>query len=163
MIDEIRGFNNSLEALFPDLASKTAALIRNDIDQSVEIRELQVLQEATANEHEQISETASIRIEALGATARTVTGEVAEVLGSQADSLEIEDEDQSELNIQIKGLESFLQIKNHGALTLSLLGPSKYSARVSAYVYWDGEHNEDRFWATKEMGYTKLSHPSFGT
>ncbi|KAJ7017007.1 prion-inhibition and propagation-domain-containing protein [Mycena alexandri] len=143
LVDEIRGFNDSLEALFPDVASKAAALIRNDIDMSMEIRELQVLQQATADGHEEISETASIRIETLGGTARAVTE--AELVSPQATEALAD------------------QVENHGALTLSLLGPDRYLARVSAHVYWDGQHEQEPFWAfeDREMGYTKLSHPSF--
>ncbi|KAJ7748394.1 prion-inhibition and propagation-domain-containing protein [Mycena metata] len=169
LVDEIRGFNDSLEALFPDVASKAATLIRNDIDMSVEVRELQVLQQATADGHEEISETASIRIETLGGTARTVTEaelvspQVTEALADQVKSARIGDNDTNELDRQLKDLETFIQTRNHGALTLSLLGPDRYLARVSAHVYWDGQHEREPFWAfeDREMGYTKLSHPSF--
>ena len=66
LIAEIKDFNDSLEALFPDLSTQTAHLIRTDIDESVEIRHLQILQEATADDLEEISETASMRLKTLG-------------------------------------------------------------------------------------------------
>lgn len=95
MLSEIKGFNDMLESLFPDAKSKTLTLIRNDIDQSEEVHTLQLLQEATADEHEDISETASVRLEALGPTttaqsalpedARTITGETNTVPQQEGD------------------------------------------------------------------------------
>ncbi|KAG8810143.1 hypothetical protein FRC17_003072, partial [Serendipita sp. 399] len=68
LIAEIKGFNDSLVHLFPDVMSKTNNTLREDIDNSDEIRSLQLLQQASAEDHEEISETASERLNHLGAT-----------------------------------------------------------------------------------------------
>ncbi|KAJ3566753.1 hypothetical protein NP233_g6809 [Leucocoprinus birnbaumii] len=70
LVAEVRGFNDSLESLFPDAKLRMREVMRRDIDEAMEIRDLQLLQEATAGEQglEDISETASGRLEALGTT-----------------------------------------------------------------------------------------------
>ncbi|KAJ3571326.1 hypothetical protein NP233_g3826 [Leucocoprinus birnbaumii] len=70
LVAEVRGFNDSLESLFPDAKLRMREVMRRDIDEAMEIRDLQLLQEATAGEQglEDISETASVRLETLGAT-----------------------------------------------------------------------------------------------
>ncbi|KXN81750.1 Small glutamine-rich tetratricopeptide repeat-containing protein 2 [Leucoagaricus sp. SymC.cos] len=70
LVAEVRGFNDSLESLFPDVKLRMMEAMRRDIDEAVQVRDLQLLQEATAGEEglEDISERASVRLEALGAT-----------------------------------------------------------------------------------------------
>jgi hypothetical protein len=68
LVNELRGFNDSLESLFPDAQMRAAEAMRAEIEGAVEVRELQLLQEATADEHRDLSECASLRLEALGAT-----------------------------------------------------------------------------------------------
>ena len=162
LIAEIKDFNDSLDALFPDLSSQTAHLIRTDIDQSFEIRDLQILQEATADDHEEISETASMRLETLGTidtisqpSAPTVTGEDDDEEGDVT-------ENDNVLTKEMVALDKYVHKKNEGALTLSIFGPQSFSARVTAEVFWDGAQQRDAFWNDREMGFVKLSHPSFG-
>jgi len=160
LITEIKDFNDSLDALFPDLSSKTAHLIRTDIDQSVEVRDLHILQEATADDHEEISETASMRLETLGSTisleVSTVAGEgPVQVVGDTEESKDM-------LTKELEALEKYVHKKNEGALTLSIYGPQSYSARVTANAYWDGERERDGYWRNREMGFLELLHPSFG-
>lgn len=68
LVGELRGFNDSLESMFPDAQLRAAEAMRAEIEGAVEIRELQLLQLATADEHRELSESASLRLEALGAT-----------------------------------------------------------------------------------------------
>ena len=68
LVSELRGFNDSLESMFPDAQIRAAEAMRIEIEGAVEIRELQLLQLATADEHRDLSECASLRLEALGAT-----------------------------------------------------------------------------------------------
>ena len=161
LIAEIKDFNDGLEALFPDLSSQMKHLMRTDIDQSVEIRDLQILQEATADNHEEISESASMRLVTLGTidtvsqrSALTATGED----GDEGDVTE----SKNVLTKEISALETYFHKKNEGALTLSLIGPHSFSARVTANVDWDGEQQRDAFWDDRVMGFVNLSHPSFG-
>ena len=76
LVAELRAFNDSLESLFPDAQAKAVAAMRNDIEAAESVRELQLLQEATAGENtavenaviNAVSECASMRLEALGVT-----------------------------------------------------------------------------------------------
>ena len=160
LIAEIKDFNDSLGALFPDLSPQIKQLIRTDIDQSVEIMDLQILQEATADDHKEISETASMRletfttIEATSQPALTVTGEDGYEEGDVTESEDV-------LTKELTALENYVNKKNEGALTLSLDGPYSWSARVTGHVYWNGEKH-DHFRHDREMGFVKLQHPSFG-
>ena len=165
LIAEIKDLNDGLGALFPDLSPQTKQLIRTDIDQSVEIRDLQILQEATADDHEEISESASMRLETLttiediSQPALTVTGEDDDEEGNVTES---EDVLVLTRDSEITTLENYLDKKNKGALNLSLHGPQSWSARVTANVYWDGEKQRDHIWDDREKDFVKLLHPSFG-
>jgi len=68
LVRELREFNDSLESLFPDAQARAAAAMRAEIERSKEVRELALLQEATAEDHRELSEVASLRLEELGAT-----------------------------------------------------------------------------------------------
>jgi hypothetical protein len=95
LVAEVRGFNDSLESLFPDVKLRMRAEMQSDIDEAVEIRDLQLLQEATAGEQglEEISERASVRLEVLGATVSARTELLSD---SQSISAATEDKDQDE-------------------------------------------------------------------
>jgi hypothetical protein len=175
MVSEIKGFNDNLESLFPDIKRFTAENIRHEIDQSDDVVALQSLQEATTDDHEDISENVSMRLEAIGATAaaksqvsedrHTVTGETETTPDSSG---VVEEggapEELDELSTQMKAVDLYASKKSEGALTLQLLGPQSYSAHVSAHVYWDGRRSDDNwsYWDDREKGFVKSSHASHG-
>lgn len=181
MVFEIKGFNDNLESLFPDAKRKALESIRTEIDESEDVDALQSLQEATTDQHEDISETASVRLEALGATgtarsrvsedARTVTEETntasqADVDGADADANAnggVVEEELDELSKQMQAVDLYVQKKSEGALTLSLIRSQSSSALVTAHVYWDGR-KADRswsYWDDQEKGFVKTTHASF--
>ncbi|KAK0654909.1 prion-inhibition and propagation-domain-containing protein [Cercophora newfieldiana] len=170
LIAELRGFNDSLESLFPDAQAKAAQAMRNDIEAAEGIRELQLLQEATAGENNAVSECASVRLEALGVTVsartellsatRSVTDSEATVEREIAKEDEVADEEiprdgeegqegnaapdkLSELEKRFAALELFVGKRNRGALSTYVSGPYSRMAHVSAHVYWDGDRAED--------------------
>ncbi|KAL2173144.1 prion-inhibition and propagation-domain-containing protein [Thermothelomyces heterothallicus CBS 202.75] len=179
LVAELRAFNDSLESLFPDAQARAAEAMRSDIDAAVEVRELALLQEATAGEHGALSECASMRLDELGVSlsARTELLSVSRAR-SDADSEDTvehvanpreeadeeikrhdqegdwvtkpEEPEMTELEKRLKDLELFVGKKNSGALTTSIIGPFSSLARVSAHVYWDGE-KEDRDWPPSWM------------
>jgi len=69
LVAEVRGFNDSLESLLPDIKLRMRAEMQSDIDEAVEVRGLGLLQEATAGEQglEDISERAGARLEIISA------------------------------------------------------------------------------------------------
>jgi hypothetical protein len=95
LVAEVRGFNDSLESLFLDVKLRMRAEMQSDIDEAVEVRDLQLLQEATVGERglEEISECASVRLEALGATISARTELLSD---SQSISAATEEEDEEE-------------------------------------------------------------------
>ena len=174
MISEIKGFNDNLVSLFPDIKRYTSENIRNEIDQSDDIIALQSLHEATTDDHEDISDTVSTRLEAIGATAaarsrisegRHITGEIEDTSESSGVVAESDaPEELPELAKQMKAVDLYVSKKSEGALTLRLIGPFGHSARVSAHTYWDGRRSDDTWssWDYREKGFVKSSHSSHG-
>jgi Prion-inhibition and propagation len=72
LVAEIKALNDCLISLFPDVASKNAETVRIDIQSSDDIRPLQILKEASAVDHEDISDAATVQLERIGATATSV-------------------------------------------------------------------------------------------
>ena len=187
MVTEIRGFNDSLVDIFPDLRVREA--LRIEIDQSNEIRPLTLLQEASADDHFDISDTASNRLEVLGATAtarsilsrdddgRTVSEDhnvsppaAAAAVPLPTGEPEAEDPETGddatvvdELEKRLNAVELFASKKAEGALSVSMMGPNSYLARVTAFIGWEGR-NRDRhssFFDDKDKGFVRVHHASF--
>ncbi|KAK4451186.1 small glutamine-rich tetratricopeptide repeat-containing protein 2 [Podospora aff. communis PSN243] len=186
LVAELRGFNDSLESLFPDARAKAAEAMRNDIEAADGIRELQLLQEATAGENNGVSECASVRLEALGVTvsARTellsATKSVADSEATVERGLVKADEEadeeipradeggqkepeMSELEKRFANLEVFVAKKNRGALSTYVSGPYSRMSHVSAHVYWDGDRvdNSPSPWDERDKGFVPVSHAAF--
>lgn len=188
LVKEVRGFNDSLESIFPDAKRRAAEEMRVEIDESVQVDQLRLLQEATSEGHEELSEVASVRLEALGATASartellsqteeqmdvlTVTGDD-DVEEIHRDAVEGEtgraateaDEPLDELSKKLRDLEIYVGKKSTGALTLSILGPYSHMEHVSAHVYWDQDKRDYSFarrWDERDKGFVPMAHASFG-
>jgi hypothetical protein len=144
LVAEIRGFNDSLETLFPGSKSKVAEEMRLDVERSDDVLELQLLQGAIAGE---LSDCASARLEVLVASAHSIRSHL---LTSETDDATIGPEEQqdnvsvrsnddtggsttarqiepplTEMQRQIELVERFRKKKQTGALTLSLSGASR--------------------------------------
>lgn len=91
MIMEIKGFNDNLESLFPGSRLQVAEALRIDVENSAAVEELQLLQEATSEDHEVLSDVASARLEALGAS--TVRSELLTERSTVIEGLREADED----------------------------------------------------------------------
>jgi hypothetical protein len=188
LVKEVRAFNDSLESLFPDAKRKAEEEMRVEVEGSVEIGELKLLQEATSDGHEELSEVASVRLEALGVTvsartellsqtedqrdALTVTGaddnDVDEVPKEETEGGQAvlgEDQPLDEPSKKQRDLEIYVGKKSTGALTLSIIGPFSNTEHVSAHVYWDQDKRGDsvsRRWDDSDMGFVFMPHASFG-
>lgn len=175
LVAELRGFNDSLESLFPDAQRTAAEAMRSEVDDAVQVRELQLLQEATAVEHRELSERTSLRLVELGATVSARTGLLSETQGDDADmqaavgklalqdtgtdgtTPEIEDK-----RGRVKAVELYMQKKSLGALNAKLMGPYFGSACVSSEVSWDGEKGSRPYWDDRHGTFVSASHASFG-
>ncbi|KAH9476040.1 Small glutamine-rich tetratricopeptide repeat-containing protein 2 [Psilocybe cubensis] len=162
MINEIRGFNDSLDQLFPDIKKFTTESIKADIGQSDDVKALQSLQEATTGGHDEISESASVRLEAMGVT--TITGsQIGEIPRVGENTIEDEahlDEDNHPLRKLLQSADSLVSKKHLGRLTISVFGPDRYSAIVRARPYWDGQ-DSDSWWGNRDKGFIHSTHASF--
>jgi RNase P protein component len=178
MIVEIKGFNDNLESLFPGSKARIAEAMREDVESSASMEELQLLQDATAQEHGDMSGCASARLEVLGApsTARTelltVQGNLPEQDGDWEDVEDEEDAndgqtaravdpEMTELEKKMGAIKLYCKKKREGALTLRVEGPQEYSAKVTTYCYWGGE-TEGNWWVNRDKGFVKSFHASFG-
>lgn len=138
-------------------------------------------QEAAADAHGDISETASLRREALGATASaqsvisadawTLTernAPKAQPVGIGHESMKTSpaaiDPKEEELERQMDAVEKFMTEKENGALTCSLFCPRSYSVRVTSFIHWTGEDSETgtSFWSDRDKGFVAVPHTSFG-
>jgi Prion-inhibition and propagation len=171
MVLDIKGFIDNLESLFPNTTGDVLENLRIDIDRSEDVGALQSLQEATTNEHEEISETASSRLEALGATsvARShVSGGASKVVREDDASTQdvgcAKNGEVSELEKEMQAVDLYVRNKTTGALIVTLLGPHSYSARVTAGVHWEGEKYGGawRSWNDRDKGFVRATHASFG-
>ncbi|CAK7215112.1 hypothetical protein SBRCBS47491_002371 [Sporothrix bragantina] len=184
-ITELRGFNDSLESLFPGAKFQVAQAMKYDINAAVEINDLQLLQEAMASDHGDLSELASIRLETLGATvsARTEliprtnsdhelkaadiirdqndpnTQEQSEVITSNA---EAGPTDVDELASRLKDIELYMDKKASGALVTSISGPYSGLGHVSAHVHWSGHSQRHSLFDEQDKGITSSAvHDAF--
>ncbi len=190
MVIDVKGFNDNLESLFPEAKLDMTHQMIDDIEDSEDIGALMSLQEAAQAEHEMISDCASIRLETLGVTAtarsqisdaHTEIGEPSSALeniAEVADALKDDDDAKSDateevaraegipvaLVRELKAVEAYSEKKSEGCLTLGLIGPHNYTARVTAHTYWGGKTN-DAFssWDERLQGFVKTGHASFGT
>ncbi|KAL1914536.1 uncharacterized protein VTP21DRAFT_8161 [Calcarisporiella thermophila] len=174
LIAEIRGFNDSLVSLFPDLKSRTAIRLREDIEASEEIRSLQLLQQASADDYEDLSDAASVRLINLGATAYALDHEKTEEVtvtpapvksaiqsqdqAGHGTADDADDPEMNELEKALERLEIFVDDKSKGALDCQLL-THDWSSHCSAWIYWKGDQSDFNFrWRDKYMGFVKLPH-----
>lgn len=187
MVLEIKWLNDNLENLFPGAKQKILDLISMDISESEAVQGLQLVKEATEGEHEDISDTASIRLGILGATLRpasyfgkqTISGNkeasgypwACQALQPRGDSADRgapsggSGTGMDELFKEMKSVDLYIGNKREGALRLRLSGPHSYSTRVVAFVDWEGrQRNEKSALSTlnEGKGFVKTSHASFG-
>ena len=191
LVVEIRGFNDSLESLFPSAQIKAAIAMQGEIDAAVDVHELQLLQEAMAGEHEELSDRASQRLEELGATVSART-ELLSRTRSEADEDEDDDvetigdsnqaalvpstkeagevdaapeEELDEASRRLREVEQYVEKKSAGALTLALLGPYGNLPRVTGHVYYEGDKRDSSwpsYWDDRDKGFVITPHASFG-
>lgn len=184
-VAELRGFNDSLESLFPDAQTKIAEAMRIDIGSAVEMRDLQLLHEAMAEDHEQLSEQASVRLEALGATVSARTELLQEAIDDNSSQKSEETEavtresvvdgveirvaalksapEVDELTKRLIYMELYMEEKVAGALDANLVGPFPELVRVFGQVYWSGRSHNSSYSDEKSKGFVPTIHVSFGT
>jgi hypothetical protein len=157
-----------LVSLFPDVTVRTANTLRRDVEDGEEIRPLQLLEQAEQGE---ISDTASVRLVNLRATAAASLRDEAESVASEGPARRVTMPQVPEaLSISplesddpVEAINSFVRAKNHGAISAKVNG-NMGSARRTASVTWEGESTEPHFsWNEKYKGFVEILHPAHGT
>jgi len=165
LVTEIKEYNDSLVSLFPDVTVRTANTLRRDVEDGEEIRPLQLLEQAEQGE---ISDTASVRLVNLRATAAASLRDEAESVGparrvTMPQVPEALSVSPLESDDPVEAINSFVRAKNHGAISAKVNG-NMGSARRTASVTWEGESTEPHFsWNEKYKGFVEILHPAHGT
>lgn len=133
MVVTIKGLNDSLQNLFPGIDYKTMAFINDKINQIDDPPPLKLLREATTSDYEDISETASIRLDTL--------------------------ETSSAIYRPIKGHRDIIKEYNRGGLVITILSSSD-PTKAFALVFWSGERYS--YGAAESKSLVKTIHPAFG-
>ncbi|KAF3894273.1 HeLo domain-containing protein [Trichophyton interdigitale] len=134
MVVTIKGLNDSLQNLFPGIDYKTMAFINDKINQIDDPPPLKLLREATTSDYEDISETASIRLDTL--------------------------ETSSAIYRPIKGHRDIIKEYNRGGLVITIMSSSD-PTKAFALVFWSGERYS--YGAAESKSLVKTIHPAFDT
>ncbi|EFQ99010.1 hypothetical protein MGYG_02021 [Nannizzia gypsea CBS 118893] len=132
MVTMIKGFNDSLTSLFPGVEYKTIAFINKEINQINDAPPLKLLREATTVDYEDISETASIRLDTL--ETNSLAGET------------------------IKGHRDVIKDRNRGGLIITMMSGSHFGD-IFTLVFWSGTRYSYR--DAESKSFAKSIHPSF--
>ena len=157
LVAEIRGFNDSLSAIFPDIQSRAVDRLRDDIETSEDIRSLQLLQEASAQDHVEISDTASVRLENLGATMLDE-----EKVETGSDDAEPTDARVDDLTKAMEKMDVFAKDKEQGVLSCSV-NAVPWLSYCSAGTYWQGDQEDSSHWNDRSKGFVQTHHSALGT
>ncbi|UKZ73400.1 hypothetical protein TrVFT333_001046 [Trichoderma virens FT-333] len=147
LISELRGFNDSLESLFPDAQMRAAAAMRAEIEGAVEIRgcdcckrRQQRSTKISPNGWEDADEEIPRGNQQAEAEGRTTPTEATQ-----------EEPELDEMTKRLRELDLYNAKKSFGAVTLSLIGPHGGLAHVSGHVYWIGDKTDQIYKRKKYM------------
>ncbi|OZJ01513.1 hypothetical protein BZG36_05720 [Bifiguratus adelaidae] len=165
LVIEVSGFNNGLMNLFPDVMLKAKRTLLEDIYASDEVASLILLQDASADEHAEISDTASVRLKDLKVNAieskdnsRDDTTEFH--LASSPPPPNEDQEADDELVKAVESLEVFSRDKTIGQLTCTLIR-SDWTSHCRVLVSRISDDNfDDKFWIDGDKGFVQMPHDS---
>jgi hypothetical protein len=183
MIADLRAFNDSLDSLIPEARARAIEAMKRDINHSAEAHGLALLEEATADEIEPVSEAASMRLVELGVTKSDRT-ELLTMLSSEDEDSdsgsegtvkyekdEVDEEASRLMQVRLgrdspklqpptpqhlASLEAFMRKQNMGALITRFIYREN---RISAHVRWSGE--EIPMSRDREKGSAGALHSAF--
>jgi hypothetical protein len=152
LIQDLRDFNDSLSAFFPDIETQTQRDMNAEIKASNNVQSLRLIQDAAAEDHATLSDVASVRIEEISQR---------DILSDKASSILLRPIDLNTLAKQVDRLQIQLKHKNRGMLNTSIIHPSGTS--YSSYVGWEEINDENYFLELdKEFEYVKPLYLAWG-
>ncbi|KAF9458772.1 prion-inhibition and propagation-domain-containing protein [Collybia nuda] len=179
LVKDMNGYNNSLINLFPDIGTRAAARIKEDIGASNDVRRLRLVREAASEIHKDMSTAADVRLSGLGAALLSSPPQVAPLAvtvkpviapippkpsGSSTAAGEMSAEETLdpalvELQKAMDDLEGFCNKKEQGSIVCQISGPTNWSSRCHARIYWAGEdYDQSSSWNEESKGYVSLPH-----
>ncbi|KDN63884.1 hypothetical protein CSUB01_08370 [Colletotrichum sublineola] len=171
-IEELRDFNDSLCALFPDLDEHMRREMAGEIKAATDLEDLQIVEQAVADMEagDELAEAASLRITELSQYSRSLAGDEAG-MGTINETLETEDGGSSttaargvnvsRLAKQLEKLEVVLRASLKGSLQPSIW--HTFGGRYNGFLAWEG-FRDDEYYAQvdKEIEYRRPSYPAWG-
>jgi hypothetical protein len=140
LIADLRDFNDSLSALFPDVEDHTQVVMTAGIRATVNTEDLRVIEQATMDGNGDLSEVASTRLSEI--SHREPDGpdksEAASVASTLPRAVNIDN-----LAKQLDKLEVQLQAKNQGVLRVSI--NNYFDTKYLGHVGWDGIVQDEYF------------------
>ncbi|GKT86900.1 TPR domain containing protein [Colletotrichum tofieldiae] len=170
-IEELRDFNDSLGALFPDLDENVRQEMAGEIKSATNLENLQIVEQAVTDmeAHDELVEAASVRITELSQYTRSLADDHLDI-GTMEDTLDTGEEDGStagaggvnvnRLAKQLEKLEVVLRANLKGSLHLSIW--HIFGGRYSGFLAWEGvESDEYRAQVDRGIEYRRPSYPAW--
>lgn len=163
-VEDLRGLNDSLSALFPDISEQAREAMVTEIRSSTDLDCLQIVEQAVMDldGQEQLAEAASERIAQLSQHIATSVHddefdtETAESASAHDGNIHAGNINVSRLARQLEKLEVVLRANLRGSLQLSIFNSS--GPHYHGFLTWEGIENDELLAENdKEMEYVK--HP----
>ncbi|PWW72109.1 hypothetical protein C7212DRAFT_287205 [Tuber magnatum] len=157
LVEDLRGFNDSLSALLPDIDSFARQEIVADIGESVDADELRLIEQAAVmGSHYDFSEAVSVRLSQISqVTHRDNGNESVSTASTLPQPVDVE-----KLVKQIGKLEAQLRAQNKGMLDVSI---NETYGNYWGFVTWDEVKGDEWYMAIeKELEFVKPSYLAWG-
>jgi ABC-type iron transport system FetAB ATPase subunit len=146
LVEDLRGFNDSLSALLPDIDGEERSKIAVDIRQSVNPEELLLVEKAAAKaEHDNISEVAGMRLTQITELTHPEDNDAT----ISAASTQVRPVNVQSLVRQIEKLEEQMEKDNKGMMRDSVY---EGTGKCHAFIGWEGARN-DEYWPRRRRSW----------
>lgn len=152
LVRDLRDFNDSLAALFPDVETNTQENMKSQIQSSNNAQSLRLIQEAAADDNHTLSDAASSRIDQI------VQGDDK---SDKMSSILLRPVDFDGLAKQIDRLQLQLIHKNRGMLNTKII--HSFGIKYSTFVHWEQVTSDGHFQELeRETEYSKPQYLGWG-
>lgn len=170
-VEDLRGFNDSLCALFPDLDEQVRQDMAAEIKSSTDLENLEIVEQAVTDMegNEELVEAASLRITELSQHSSSLAQDdvetIDEILGTAdegSSTIGAGGVNMDRLVKQLAKLEVALRASLQGSLQLNIW--HSFGGRYSSFITWEGVEGDEYFaQKDKEIEYFRHSYPAWGT
>lgn len=143
LLGDLRDFNDSLAALFPDVDDDTREGLAKDIKEAKDVESLRRIETAVAGEHDDLFDAASARLVEIGdgkkkeykADTKEDTEDGTTTVMDDTSSILLRPVDVNQLSKDLERLEAQMTRRNRGRLRVSI--NHSFGARYYSYTGWD--------------------------